>query len=115
MYIPNNKCQIQYRIKTDGYGQSIKSSSKTEPCCVVRLLTKGARTSPRQTLSATETSATDQMKDLVLLVGPNTIAKVGSIVSVGASRFLITGLHPQYDLLGRLDHYELTGGNVPGG
>ena len=109
MYRPNLKCKLFPVATHDISGQQVPGKAVEEPCCLISAEKKSFKSNTRQDLSGSQTAARELRQDLLLLVGPKTVAKIEGIVEVVGIKFRITGLRPRINLAGRLDHYELLG------
>lgn len=107
MFRPNTTCTLYPAGgKTSVYGQAIPGAAVTEPCAIVKIAPKEAKTPVSTRVSASRAGAMEMTADAVILLGANTIARYDDVFSIDGARFKIIGMAPQHSLDGKLDHYE---------
>ena len=109
MFRPNQSCVINSASgQTDVHGMPISGVSKKEQCAIVKLILESEKTAPRANNSDTRGNAREMETNTVLLLAKNTVAKIDDTIDVLGSNFRIMSMFPRCDILGALDHYEIT-------
>lgn len=114
MYRPNNKCVVIDSSSFNAFGQPKRGKAISEPCAVVKQEVLSVKTSVKQTVSATDGAAHEDQAHLIILLGPNTSAKMSSIIQVRGGEFMVTAIRAQYSVRGPLDHFRVLGNSVGG-
>lgn len=109
MFIPNLFCTIRKKGKPDVYGQAKTGAEYPERCAIVKAKYESAHTTVRADSGATRSHADEFVTSNRILVAKTTKAVIDDQISVIGYKIRIKVLHPRYDVLGQLDHYEVEG------
>lgn len=107
MFRPNQNCVIRKQDGHDMYGMPKPGAKKKERCAIVRLKQLNDKSSVRADSSASRGNAREIEASVLILLQPNTIAEIDSIIEIFGDRYRIMSMNPQFAISGRLDHYEV--------
>jgi hypothetical protein len=109
MFTPNNTCQLFVSSgKTDVYGQPLpEKTGVTEPCAIVRVTRTEEKTSVRADSSGSRGNAREIIAEAQVLLLPSTVINIDDIVMIGVDQYRVMMKHPQYNIVGVLDHYKI--------
>jgi len=108
MFRANKNCVIHAASgKTDVYGMPLPGPRYKERCAVVKMNVMSAKSAVRADTSATRGNAQELQTDTVLLLSRTTMARINDNIELMGFQFKVTEIHPRFDLLGDLDHYEI--------
>jgi len=108
MFRANTMCQLQARAGFDEYGDPQFGPSKRIKCSVVRLARSSAPSSVRADSSGSRGKADQMESDAVILMPPSWEPSMGAKVAILGMTLEIVGMHPRLNIMGRLDHYEVS-------
>lgn len=109
MFTPNRKCRARISDgQTDLYGQPVPGLWTTEGCSVVRMIITNEKTSVRADSSASRGNAMELLADLKILMTTKTLVNIDDILELDGYQFRVLGREPRRDVLGRLDHIEVS-------
>lgn len=109
MFRPNQRCVVITASKqTDVYGQPVRSFRKAEGCVVVKLNVISAKSAIRADTSASRGNARELEVDMEILLAKSTTAEIDDLIEFAGTTYRIASKFPRFDLLGKLDHYQLT-------
>lgn len=109
MFIPNATCFIRRKKKGqyDAYGQTLYGPKTQVRFSLVRFDTKTEDSTVRADSSATRGNIKEYHSSGRILF-PATVAPVwGDIVVINGKVFRVKEIEPRYNVLGKLDHYEV--------
>lgn len=107
---PNIDVVVTKRGGHDMYGQEMPGREIKSRCSIVKLLSGMERTSVRTDSSASKGSAHESVSDAVLLFPPDIDIEFGDKVTLAVTNthLKIIGIFPRHDVVGRLDHLQVT-------
>lgn len=108
MFAPTSKVRVQKRDGNTIYGQPRLGAWTTENCVVLRLRRRTEKSSVRADSSASRGNAEETQVDAILLAPPKTAMKVNDIIEIRGMKLRVTGMEDRFDLLGKLDHVQIT-------
>lgn len=109
MFLPNNTCQIRTVYGRSIYGGAPEyTDPRPVPCSIVRLSPRVQKTSVRADSSATKGSADEIVAEAVILFPASVNPPPESIVEIAGYTLRVTGSQPRFNLLGELDHFEIS-------
>lgn len=109
MFRANSFCEIQSsRGKTDVYGQPLLGEKVSEPCSVVFISEKSAKSSVRTDETPSGGNARERESDSNILLQADTKAKIDDAVHIRGFRLRILTMQTRYDVFGKADHVEIT-------
>lgn len=109
MFIPNTKAQLRRRGPRDVFGKEIFATPVEIPCAVVQLKEGVMESSVRADSSASRGAAEELMVQSKILIPNNVTVKKGDVLEIYGIFIEVMSSHPRINVLGDLDHYELTG------
>lgn len=107
MFRPNLKCEVATVVSTDIYGKRLYSDWTTVPFGVVKLEESSGKTSVRTDSSASRGSAQEITTDARLLFPAYVALKQGDRIRHGNFNLTVVSVAPRYNVLGRLDHWQV--------
>jgi hypothetical protein len=108
MFNPTVSCVIEVASgKTNVHGEPLPGVSIPERVSVVKIEIKSTRTSVSSDTTASRGTAFELNEDALLLFSPKTRANIDDVVRAAGLSLRVVSKSPQYDLNGRLDHYEV--------
>lgn len=109
MFRPNQRCVVIVASQqTDVYGQPVQTFRTTEGCTIVKLNTINAKSTIRADTSASRGNAREFEVDMEILLTKTTKAEIDDLIEFGGVTYRVLSKFPRYDLLGNLDHHQLT-------
>lgn len=108
MFRANTFCQLQPRKGFDEYGDPSFGPSNRIKCAVVRLARSSTPSSVRADSSGTRGKADQLESDAVILMPPTAEPPMGAKVTILGITLEIVGMQPRLNIMGRLDHYEVS-------
>lgn len=109
MLIPNLDCKVYKQTAPDVYGQVTSGPAIPERCCVVKLKKKSDATTVRADSGASRAHADEFITENRILLTPKTKAAIDDRLDVAGVSIRVKSMFPRFDILGRLDHYEVEG------
>lgn len=114
MFRPNTYCQLSRKSGRDVFGQQKLAVVGTAVPCAVVTLAPVASASPVRADSSASHAASEMMTAAVMILFPASVAiAYDDIVEVVGVRARVTGVQPRLNVMGRLDHFEVTGELAP--
>jgi hypothetical protein len=108
MFNPTVPCVIETTSgATNVHGELIPGPSVKERVSVVKIEIKSKQTSVSGDTTASRGAAFELNEDALLLFSPKTRANVNDVVRAAGLTLRVVSKSPQYDLGGRIDHYEV--------
>lgn len=108
MFNPGTACVIEAASgATNVHGEPLPGVTVREKVSVVKIEIKSKKSAVSGSTSASRGSASELEEDALLLFSPKTRASLDDIVKVASLTLRVVSKSPQYDLSGRLDHYEV--------
>lgn len=107
--MPNLPCVIRKRGKTDVYGKTSLGSEMPERCGIVKAKYKSVDTTKRGDSGASRSHADEFISESRVLLMPKTAAEVDDQLTVIGFKIRIKMKHPRYNVMGKLDHWEVEG------
>jgi hypothetical protein len=108
MFIPNRTCHMRRKGKTfTGHGQPSYGALEAVRFALVRFDTKTEESTVRADSSATRGNVNEYHASGRILVRPNVIPKWGDMFIIEKQCFKVKEVEPRFNVLGKLDHYEL--------
>lgn len=109
MFIPNLPCLLRKPGKADVYGYSVAGAGVPERCAVVKIKPESIRTTLRADAGASRGHADEFIISNLILLAKSTTAALDDQLEVIGHKIRIKLLHPRFNVLGQLDHYEVEG------
>jgi hypothetical protein len=109
VFIPNLPCLLRKPGKPDVYGYSAAGAATPERCAVVKIKPESIRTTLRADSGATRGHADEFIISNLVLLAKTTNAALDDQLEVIGYKIRIKMLHPRFNILGELDHYEVEG------
>ena len=109
MFIPNLPCLLRKNGLPDVYGHSEPGPAAPERCAVVKIKPESIRTTLRADSGATRGHADEFIITNLVLLAKTTAAALDDQLEVIGHKIRIKMLHPRFNVLGQLDHYEVEG------
>lgn len=103
------RCTVIKNGGHDIYGEKIEGAHYRDRCAVVKLKSISHRTTVRVDAGATRGGAEESRATAILLMPTTTRATMDDFLKVDghATLFRITGVRHRFNVMGRLDHYEI--------
>lgn len=109
MFRPNTPCTVHMASgQTDVYGMPIPGAKKRERCSVVKMVLLNEKSAVRADTSATRGNAREMEADTVLLMAPSTKAAMDDNIELMGHQFRVMSMSSRFDVMGKLDHYEVS-------
>ena len=109
MFLPNKLCYIRKCVGHNIYGESLLGKKQLTKCAIVKLIGEHTKTTVRSDVGASKSHAVDQTEDAVILLPPLTKVNINDVIDVADTSIKITGIHPRYNIYGKLEHLECRG------
>jgi hypothetical protein len=109
MHIPNNRCQLALYLGIDKKSEPIYKKPNIEGCSIITYRLEQVPTPLRSDTSASQGRATIKKGMIRVMLLANTRANFGSkfnLVSRPDDIYKLIEIHPRYDALGKVDHYQ---------
>lgn len=107
MFRPNKDCIVGKTGAMDVFGQRTTSVLKRERCSIVKFDIQNLQSSVRADSSASRGAAQEEVADILILLTANTVAVIEDTLTVAGRTLKIASMEPQYNILGKLDHYRV--------
>lgn len=108
MFIPNRTCGLRRKGETyTVFGQVEYGAIETIKFALVRFDTKTEDSTVRADSSATRGNIKEFHASGRVMVKPNVNPSWGDLLIIDTKVFVIKEVEPRYNVLGKLDHYEL--------
>lgn len=105
--LPQLTATIEAAIGTDIHGQPIYGPRRSVGVGVVRMRLGGKITSVRADSSASRGWSEEQVADVVLLMETTVTPGLGDRVTLRGATLQVQNIHPRFDLLGNLAHWQV--------
>lgn len=110
MFTPNTTCQwLKKTSRRTLTGKDQYEPARPVPCGIVRLDANVAPTTVRSDSSASRGAATQTVAAAKLLFPPRFAISNGDVLIVRGVKIEVVGVQPRLDVIGKLDHNEVTG------
>lgn len=107
MFRPNQDCVVRMQDGHDLYGMPKLGARKKERCAIVKLKVKNDKSSVRADSSASRGNARELEADVLLLLGPKTMAEHDAIIEIANNQYRVMSVNPRFSISGKLDHFEV--------
>lgn len=107
MFRPNQIGVLLKKNGYDGYSRPQFAAPINCPFAVVRLLSRSDKTNVRADSSASRGSADEILSQVKILVVPRIRPNFDDAFIFNSVNHRVTGVHPRYTVMGKLDHYEV--------
>jgi hypothetical protein len=109
MFLPNTRCKLYRRSDTtDRRGEYTYAPFVSVPCSVIDLALKLDKTNVRADSSGSRGKATEEQGLGRILFPTYVTIKEGDIVEAEDEAMEVIGVYPRRDVLGKLDHKDVT-------
>lgn len=110
MFLPNNRCRVYRRsTTTDRRGEyAYAKPPENVACSVVSLGLKLEKTSVRADSSGSRGKALEEQGLAQILFPTYVTVREGDIIEAEGEGLEVIGIYPRRNVLGRLDHYDVT-------
>lgn len=110
VFNPRVRCMVYSASGHNVYGESVLAPSRQELCDVLNLTLRNQQTPIGSSYSESNGRSEEQAADLHILMHHASGVRMGDVIELQGTRFVVKATRTRFDWRGRIDHIEVQGG-----